>query len=214
MNEAKWVNMKTPAEKLLEIVEPSDGELLDAIEAVPMVKAKRIAAIERGQRAAEAARERAVLIQKQIAIKKQKEAELKAERERSAREIVNAHSAEIEADIARQKQDAAADKERKADREKKRKAAAKQWKRDAPLREQMKQADALQERKDKAAKEMAHRKHVSAVVDRIGMVFRDDALYANLKALRITLTVPTERKRLKEALLDASVRFREEAGKW
>jgi hypothetical protein len=70
--------------------------------------------------------------------------------------------------------------------------------------------------KYKAAKEMAHRKHVSAVVDRIGMVFRDDALCESLKELRKGNPAPTvgEHKRLKDALLDAASRFQYEAAKW
>jgi hypothetical protein len=159
-----------------------------------------------------------VLIQKQIASKKATEAELKAERERSARAIVDAQMEEIEAKVAREKQRLADDEKKRNDREVKRKLAQKEWEANAPLRAADKQAAALQERRDKAAKEAARASYVKSIVDRIGRAFRDDALYADMKAMRIGKTnafpTLTECKRLKEALLDASVRFREEAGKW
>lgn len=173
-------------------------------ELVPQVAERMMQAEER-----EAAKAKAdvdagnILLQRQMDRKAALE-NVNAERERLVNERLEATRKEDEEKAARIKQQLADDEKKRADREEKRKQAAKQWELEAPLREQRKQADALQASRDKAAKEMAHRKHVSAIVDVVNGVFENDALYKRVEKL-------PDSERLKEALQGAAFRFKRAA---
>ena len=178
----KWENVKTPVHKMLDEMGASEEELAEAVEAVPMVRARRKAAVERETLRAQAVRESAVPIQQQIAAKKAAAAE-KAKKEASERKaVLDSKQAEIEAEVTAQIEKAQQKKIADAAREKNRKAELKVWKKQSKARAEMRKQEGVEEAK---RKEASRASKIKAIIERVNIVLSDaDALYADLKPFR------------------------------
>ncbi len=204
----KLLNMKTPLEKMAEEgVLPE--ELADAIAAIPAVKAKRIAVIEREERKAKAYRESTLTIKQQIAAKN---AAKKAEEERIEREVksrLDAKEEEIEREAKALADRIEQKKIKDAEREVERKAEAKIF--DARLAAKKVEIARADEAK---RKEASRASKVKAIITRVDIILsNEDALYGDLKSLTRLQPSHAEQKQLKAALRDASVRFAEQSAK-
>jgi hypothetical protein len=207
----KWENVKTPIHKMLDEMGTSEDELAEAIEAVPMVRARRKVAIERETLRAQAVRESAIPIQQQIAARKAAASE-KAEKENLERKAsLDSTRAEDEAKVKAQIEKAQQKTIADAEREKNRKVELKAWNKQSKAREAKRKQEGVEEAKRKEASRVSK---IEAIIGRVNLILSDaDVLYADLKYFRDSERADqykrankAEQEQIKKALDAASVR--------
>jgi hypothetical protein len=175
----KWEKVKTPVHKMLDEMGVSEEELAEAVEAVPMVRARRKVVIERETLRAQAVRESAVPIQQQIALKAAKDKEAKDLIEREANAFLDSKREEdaerVKAQIEKSQQKKIAD----AEREENRKRELKEWNKQSKAREKRRKEEGVEQAKRKEASRVSQLK---TIIGRVNLILSDaDVLYSDLK---------------------------------
>jgi hypothetical protein len=175
-------HMRTSLSKLADDAGLTNEDVSAVLEALPTVRAKRMAVLQRETLRAQAVRESAVPIQQQIALKAAKNKEEKDLIEREANALFDSTRAEDEAKVKAQIEKAQQKKIADADREEHRKAELKEWKKESKAREEQRKEEGVAQAK---RKEASRASKIKAIIERVNIVLSDaDALYADLKPFR------------------------------